>query len=87
MFEQDRGEFSGGTTPSIGFPRATGYAICWSEYSRERVGESLLRDLWKLVDRLRPRRPAVVMGERGTEKSHSMPIAVPPGLQPGLMGR
>lgn len=87
VFEQHRGEFSGGTTPAIDLLRAMGYAICWSEYPRERVKVSLLRDLWKFADRLRRRRPAIVTGERVTEKSHSMLIAVPPGLQPVLLGR
>lgn len=86
VFEQHRGEFAGGTTPSIEILRGLGYTICWSEYPRERARLSLLRDILKLRDRLTRRRPEIVTGEPVTVKSHSMLIAVPEALRGVLLG-
>lgn len=86
VFEQHRGEFAGGTTPSIEILRGLGYTICWSEYPRERLRSSLLRDLAKVRDRLTRRRPEIVTGAAVTVKSHSMLIAVPEGLRGLLCG-
>lgn len=86
VFEQHRGEFAGGTTPSIEILRRLGYTMCWSEYPRERLRSSLLRDLAKVWDRLMRRRPEIVTGEAVTVKSHSMLIAVPEGLRGTLCG-
>lgn len=86
VLEQHRGEFAGGTTPSIELLRGLGYTICWSEYPRERLRSSLLRDILKLWDRLARRRPEIVTGAAVTVKSHSMLIAVPEGMKELLRG-
>ena len=86
VFEQHRGEFSGGTTPSIELLRSLGYTLCWSEYPRERARFSVVREAMKIADRLTRRRPRIVTGEAVTVKSHSILIAVPARFRAALLG-
>lgn len=85
VFEQHKGEFSGGTTPSVELLRSLGYTICWSEFPRERARLSLVREAMKIVDRVTRRRPRIVTGDAVTVKSHSMLIAVPKKLRSALL--
>lgn len=86
VFEQHRGEFSAGTTPSIELLRSLGYTLCWSEYPRERARLSIVREAMKIADRLMRRRPRIVTGDAVTVKSHSMLIAVPERFRAALLG-
>ncbi len=86
VFEQHRGEFSGGTTPSIELLRSLGYTLCWSEYPRERARFSIIREAMKIADRILRRRPRIVTGDAVTVKSHSMLIAVPERFRAALLG-
>lgn len=85
IFEQNKSDFSDGTTPSIELLRASGYRFCWIE-SVSRHRHWLANRLRSLKELVTGREYRVVSGALVPPNSYSMLIGVPPRFQAALLG-